>query len=401
MRPHTVVRELDPHGEPLADGEARRVPEPVAVVELPRGEAVEDGCVLDRVGIADLVRPHEERLVVRLVGDAPGDAVERPLRRHREVGFEHPVLERHAVRAREHACAGEADGGAPGELGLGALDTAPLPRVQLERVDRLHQRQRSAVAARSDECSAARRLDAACRGQRARQLTRQAGVRDERCEVRAEAARVERVRPVEADRGPAPKRVPPRLPRGQEQRVRRPRGVAVVAHHVGEDGEALSLGPDGQHRRPRAVRAGFVCPALRPLDQVDAALGQRRRPLLQHDHVEAARAQRGERDAVRPVILERVAAGRDRLHVDRRVPDAACDRGDGRGQVVRRRQAVADEEHAQVPLLRACAACRDTRQQHDEQRGERFHSAQRAASSTIVAAASPMSCTQHHSRSEW
>ena len=68
---------------------------------------------------------------------------------HREVGFEHPVLERHAVRTHEHACAGEADGGAPGELGLGALDTAPLPRVQLEGVDRLHQRQRSAVAARS------------------------------------------------------------------------------------------------------------------------------------------------------------------------------------------------------------------------------------------------------------
>ena len=125
------------------------------------------------------------------------------------------------------------------------------------------------------------------------------------------------------------------------------------------------------------------------------------RPLLQHDHVEATRAQRGERDTVRPVILERVAAGRDRLHVDRRVPDAACDRGDGRGQVVRRGQAVADEEDAQVSLLRARAAGRGTREQHDEQRGERFHSAQSAASSTIVAAASPMSCTQHHSRSEW
>ena len=129
-------------------GKRAGVPEPVAVVELPRGETVADGRVLDRVGVADLVRPHEERLVVRVVGDAPGDAVERALRRHGEVGFEHPVAQRHLVRADEHPRPRKPHGGAAGELCADRRERAPVPCVGLKRVDRLHQRQMSAVAAR-------------------------------------------------------------------------------------------------------------------------------------------------------------------------------------------------------------------------------------------------------------
>jgi len=62
-----------------SSGNATGGPKPFAVVELPARDPVEDWRVLDRVGIADLMRPDEERFVVLLVARAPDDAVERPL----------------------------------------------------------------------------------------------------------------------------------------------------------------------------------------------------------------------------------------------------------------------------------------------------------------------------------
>jgi hypothetical protein len=89
VRPRSGEDDADP--EPLVDREGDGAAEPVAVVELPRRDPVEDGRVLDRVRVPDLVRAEEERLVVPVVPGAPDDPGERSLRADREVELDRPV----------------------------------------------------------------------------------------------------------------------------------------------------------------------------------------------------------------------------------------------------------------------------------------------------------------------
>ena len=95
---------------------------------------------------------------------------------------------------------------------------------------------------------------------------------------------------------------------------------------------------------------------LPPLQEVHAALGQRGGALLEHDDVVVAVCNRL-RDIRRlPVVLEREAAGRAHVVLDR-LPGSARERGDGRGQVVGRGEAVPDEENALRRRVRGRRDC--------------------------------------------
>jgi hypothetical protein len=63
------------------------------VVELPAGDPVEDRRVLDRVGVADLVRTEVERLEVLGVAVAPDHAVEAALPADPQLELDRSVLE--------------------------------------------------------------------------------------------------------------------------------------------------------------------------------------------------------------------------------------------------------------------------------------------------------------------
>jgi hypothetical protein len=89
------AREDHSDREPVVERELDRGPEPLSVVELPRRDAVEHGRVLDRVRVADLMRPDVERLEVVLVLHPPHDSGESALATDEDVGLEHPVRELH------------------------------------------------------------------------------------------------------------------------------------------------------------------------------------------------------------------------------------------------------------------------------------------------------------------
>ena len=171
-------------------------------------------------------------------------------------------------------------------------------------------------------------------------------VDDQRSGVRAELARVEPVAPVQRSPRLAVPGPPPGVTAGQQLRLRAGRGSPVRRDHLGERAPPVGLGPHRQQRQARAMGPGLGRPAQRKLAQVRLALGQGRRALL-HDHdVPASPGEGGPRLVVVPVILERVPARRDRPVLEP-PPGSARNPSDRGRKVVRRRQAVAEEEHAQ------------------------------------------------------
>ena len=114
--------------------EVDRRPEAVLVVQLPRGDAVEDRVVLHRIRVPDLVRPHVERLVVVVVPDPPRDAVEGPLAGERHVDLDHAVGELDAGDRRDEVDRlAEGDARPAAELGCGDVAGRPAPRGGVER----------------------------------------------------------------------------------------------------------------------------------------------------------------------------------------------------------------------------------------------------------------------------
>ena len=57
------------------------------------------------------------------------------------------------------------------------------------------------------------------------------------------------------------------------------------------------------------------------------------------------------------MVFQGVATGCDDLALDADTTDRRCERCDGTGQVVRRGEAVPDEEHTQVGRLSGASAC--------------------------------------------
>ena len=99
-------------------------------MELPARDAVEDRHVLDRVRVADLVRAHEERLVVLVVLRPPENSVERALRADRELELDRSVLE---LDMREHRHEAARHDTAPAEVGHRFVPRlAPAPRVGVD-----------------------------------------------------------------------------------------------------------------------------------------------------------------------------------------------------------------------------------------------------------------------------
>ncbi len=130
-----IAGEDDADAEPLVDRERDRRPVAGAVVELPGRDVVEDGGVLDGIGIADLMRAHEERLVVLLVPPTPDDAVEAPLATERQLGLDDTVGELDAVDRAEHGRVDRVDeeAFATEVLRRRLRARGPLPEPALER----------------------------------------------------------------------------------------------------------------------------------------------------------------------------------------------------------------------------------------------------------------------------
>ena len=128
-----LAREDDADAEPVVERKGDRRPEPVPVVELPRRDPVEDRRVLDRVGVADLVRAHEERLEVLVVVRTPDDPVERALAADAELDLDRPVGE---LDVGEDCSVAARDDALPAEVRRGwMLDGSPVPQLGIEGQD--------------------------------------------------------------------------------------------------------------------------------------------------------------------------------------------------------------------------------------------------------------------------
>jgi hypothetical protein len=127
--------EDDPDAEPVVERERDRRPETVVMVELPARDPVEDGCVLHRVRVPDLVRADVERLEVLVVAGAPDHAVEAALPTHPELELDRSVLEL-SVQQHGRVTAGQ-DARAPSKGRRAVLGVRPVPRVRVERDDHL------------------------------------------------------------------------------------------------------------------------------------------------------------------------------------------------------------------------------------------------------------------------
>ncbi len=167
---------------------------------------------------------------------------------------------------------------------------------------------------------------------------------DERRQVRSLDTGMERVGPVERQRAVDLPRLLPRVARGQQAAPDVARGRAVRVAHGGEVERAGARRPDHVERRRRPGRADLAIEPARVRAQQHLRFGQGRRALLQHDPRPAAARDGRPRGALIPVVLEAEIGGRDGVRLQRRAGRRAERSHDAR-QVVRRRQAVADEEH--------------------------------------------------------
>jgi hypothetical protein len=101
------------------------------VVELPRRDPVEEGRVLNRVRIADLMRPDEEGLVVPLVARAPDETVERALEPDGQLDLDRSLRKR---EIREHNRRAVCDDARAAEVSRRSVfDVFPAPGTGIER----------------------------------------------------------------------------------------------------------------------------------------------------------------------------------------------------------------------------------------------------------------------------
>jgi hypothetical protein len=128
-----LTTHLEPEAHPLALRDLGRRRQALAVVELPPGDPVHDGRVLDRIGIeGSPVRPEVHPLVVALGLNAEDDAGVRP---RVDVGHRHVDLD-DAVRELDAIQVGEPREALP-PLMLDDARVALHPEVRIEPDDAL------------------------------------------------------------------------------------------------------------------------------------------------------------------------------------------------------------------------------------------------------------------------
>jgi len=164
-----------------------------------------------------------------------------------------------------------------------------------------------------------------------------------------------------------------RLAGREEHPVYGVRGLGVGDGHVVPEVHPVGGGPDHVEGRPGTGVPDRLGEHAGVLNQVDPALGQRRRALLHHHEIPASLLDRGQGVTPVPVILEGVTPERHRLVVEIDLTGGISQGLHHGREVVGVGQAVADEEDPDLDIVgrrRGATAGEGAQRQRREQAQE-------------------------------